>query len=111
MDGASFPVTIDPTLIAEARRPEMSPQRCHPRHLWAQKKPNTTHSNYQDLYLGYGITGGEQWGFFHFRTLPTVPEGSVVTGAALNLFIWGGERQRLGLLSVGCPELPLEMCR
>ncbi len=110
MDGASFPVTIDPTLIAEARRPEMSRSAAIHATYVAQKEPNTTHSNYQDLYLGYGITGGEQWGFFHFRTLPTVPEGSVVTGAALNLFIWVESDSDWGYSSVGCPELPLEMC-
>ena len=110
MERASYPVTIDPTLISEVRRSAMSRSADLYATYVIQDTPNSTQGDYQDLYLGYGSYGKEHWGFFHVKTLPTVPDGAVVTGAALNLYVYAASAYQWGYSAVDCPELPLELC-
>ena len=107
---AAYPVTIDPTLISEVRRSAMSRSADLYATYVVQDTPNSTQGDYQDLYLGYGSYGKEHWGFFHFKTLPSVPDGAMVTGASLNLYVYAGSTYQWGYSAVDCLELPLELC-
>ena len=92
----AYPVTIDPTLLLYAGHAEGE--------IYAtfveQGNPNADHGHYQDLYFGYTAyqNAKERQIYMHFNELPTLPMGSVVVNASLNLW-------QFDYTHVGCSEM------
>ncbi|HIT33990.1 MAG TPA: DNRLRE domain-containing protein, partial [Candidatus Faecousia intestinigallinarum] len=99
----AFPVMIDPTLVVQVQRATVDSSADIYATYVIEDTPNSVQGSFQNLYLGYSSMYGEHWAYLHFKNLPTLPAGSVITGAALNMYMFNYSH-------VGCSELPIEIC-
>lgn len=81
----SFPVSIDPTLVLNTGNDNEDIYAAFSMEL----APSDTTLGRQYLYVGnmpYGNTVGLYRLFMHFHNLPSIPEGSVITDATLQMY-------------------------